>query len=298
LAPLNLAKINSTRQVGTVNIPLLKPRSFEDMLQSQGKENVNELHKNPNQTSTKSVRRNYVNVQIGMYTTLVSAERDMPNILLLNIDLLADIDNESIKIRKRTNGKLNILVFGGSLGSKFFSVSLVNSFIKLDPMVKKNIYIFHQVINSKVKTVKQLYKINNVISEVKSFFPNIQKYYKNTDLIICRAGGSTIAEILHLKIPCVIIPLKNSMDNHQVINSKIITSNKLGWVINENEFNSDTFIKIIEDITIKNLYLDKIKLNLEKYNNKNDRKQKQKSSNEIIIEIFNKRIIKLKKNDY
>ena len=110
LAPLNLAKINSTRQIAAVNIPLLKPRSFEDMLKSQGKENVNELHKNPNQTSTKSVRRNNVNVQIGMYTTLVSAERDMPNILLLNIDLLADIDNESIKIRKNKEKKYSIFV--------------------------------------------------------------------------------------------------------------------------------------------------------------------------------------------
>ena len=110
LAPLNLAKINSTRQIAAVNVPLLKPRSFEDMLQSQGKENINELHKNPNQTSTKSVRRNNVNVQIGMYTTLVSAERDMPNILLLNIDLLADIDNESIKIRKNKEKKYSIFV--------------------------------------------------------------------------------------------------------------------------------------------------------------------------------------------
>jgi len=41
LTPLNLAKINSTRQIAAVNIPLLKPRSFEDMLKSQGKENVN-----------------------------------------------------------------------------------------------------------------------------------------------------------------------------------------------------------------------------------------------------------------
>ena len=110
LVPLNLAKINSTRQIAAVNIPLLKPRSFEDMLKSQGKENVNELHKNPNQTSTKSVRRNNVNVQIGMYTTLVSAERDMANILLLNIDLLADIDNESIKIRKNKEEKYSIFV--------------------------------------------------------------------------------------------------------------------------------------------------------------------------------------------
>ena len=46
LTPLNLAKINSTRQIAAVNIPLAKPRSFEDMLESQGKENIKELHKN------------------------------------------------------------------------------------------------------------------------------------------------------------------------------------------------------------------------------------------------------------
>ena len=200
---------------------------------------------------------------------------------------------KSIKIKKRNDNKLNILVFGGSLGSEFFSISLVKSFINLDKKVKQKLYIFHQVINSEIERVKKLYRINNIMSEVKSFFPNIEKYYKNTDLIICRAGGSTIAEILHLKIPCIIIPLKNSMDNHQEINSKIINENKLGWVIDENDFKNDTLIKIIEDITSKNLHLDKIKLNLEKYKHKNDKKKKYKSPNEIL----SKHIIKLNKND-
>ena len=191
---------------------------------------------------------------------------------------------KSIKIKKRNNNKLNILVFGGSLGSEFFSISLVNSFINLNPKVKKQLNVFHQVINSKIKKVKQLYRINNVMSEVKSFFPNIEKYYKKTDLIICRAGGSTIAEILYLKIPCIIIPLKNSMDNHQAINSKIINDNKLGWVIDEDNFENNTLIKIIEDIITKNLHLDKIKLNLEKFKNENDRKKKYKLPNEILLE--------------
>ena len=110
LAPLNLAKIDSTRQIAAVNIPLLKPRSFEDMLESQGKKNIKELSKNLNQTSTESMKRKNVNVQIGMYKTLVSAEKDMPNILLLNIDLLADIDNGSIKIRKNKEKKYSIFV--------------------------------------------------------------------------------------------------------------------------------------------------------------------------------------------
>mgnify|MGYP003315073451 CR=1 FL=1 len=55
MTPLNLAKINSTRQITAVTVPLAKPRSFEDMLESRGKKNVKELLKNPNQTFEKLV---------------------------------------------------------------------------------------------------------------------------------------------------------------------------------------------------------------------------------------------------
>ena len=110
LTPLNLAKINSSRKIAAVTVPLTKPRLFEDMLESQGKEKIKELLKNSHQTSNESIERNNVNVQIGMYKTLVSAEKDMPNILLLNIDLLADIDNGSIKIRKNKEKKYSIFV--------------------------------------------------------------------------------------------------------------------------------------------------------------------------------------------
>ena len=72
------------------------------------------------------------------------------------------------------------------------------------------------------------------------------------------------------------------MDNHQAINSKIINDNKLGWVIDEDNFENNTLIKIIEDIITKNLHLDKIKVNLEKFKNENDRKKENKSPNEIL----------------
>ena len=78
------------------------------------------------------------------------------------------------------------------------------------------------------------------------------------------------------------------MDNHQAINCKIINDNKLGWVIDEENFENNTLIKIIEDIITKNLHLDKIKLNLEKYKNKNDRKKKYESSNEIFSKHISK----------
>ena len=76
------------------------------------------------------------------------------------------------------------------------------------------------------------------------------------------------------------------MDNHQKINSKIINDNKLGWVIDEDNFENYTLIKIIEDIITKNLHLDKIKVNLEKFKNENDRKKKYKSPNEILMKYI------------
>ena len=66
--------------------------------QRKGKENF--PRKVDNKISTDSMEINSVNVQIGMYTNFISAEKDMPNILLLNIELLTGIENSSIKIRK------------------------------------------------------------------------------------------------------------------------------------------------------------------------------------------------------
>ena len=82
-----MAKTSSIEHIVAVTIPLSKPTSFEAMLEHQRNKNKNDPYKKPNKISIESVRKNDVKVQIGMYKTLLSAERDMPNILLLNIDL-------------------------------------------------------------------------------------------------------------------------------------------------------------------------------------------------------------------
>ncbi len=110
LTPLNLEKNNLGKKTVSVTIPLSKPRSFEDMLGSKKKDNTKTRDKKQNEISTESVRIDNFKVQIGMYKTIVSAEKDMPNILLLNIDLLADIDNGFIKIEKNKEKKYSIFV--------------------------------------------------------------------------------------------------------------------------------------------------------------------------------------------
>ncbi len=110
LAPLNLAKNNLNSRIVSVIIPLSKPKSLELMLESGGKEEKNYSKKRSNKISIDSMEIDNVDVQIGMYSDVFSAEKDMPNILLLNIDLLAEIDNGSIKIRQNKEKKYSIFV--------------------------------------------------------------------------------------------------------------------------------------------------------------------------------------------
>ncbi len=109
LVPLNLTKNTLSEQIVAVNVPLLKPKSFEALLEKKRK-SLSGPNNKPNKISIENVGENIVNIQIGMYKTLVLAEKDMPNVLLLNIDLLADIDNGAIKISKNKEKKYSIFV--------------------------------------------------------------------------------------------------------------------------------------------------------------------------------------------
>ena len=108
LPEINLVKNSSRTLSVAVTIPLSKPKSLEAMLEAKRKGTENYSQKRANKILTDTMETNSVNVQIGMYTNFISAEKDMPNILLLNIDLLTGIDNESIKIKKNREKKYSI----------------------------------------------------------------------------------------------------------------------------------------------------------------------------------------------
>ena len=112
LTPLNMETNSRGTRTFSVTIPLSKPKSLEVMLETKRKEDTDYTKKRINQISIDRVEKNNFYVEIGMYANAMSAEKDMPNILLLNIDLLTSIENSSIKIRKNKEKKYSIFVNG------------------------------------------------------------------------------------------------------------------------------------------------------------------------------------------
>lgn len=151
-------------------------------------------------------------------------------------------------------GVLNLLVLGGSQGSKLLSYKLCKCLVKLPEDLKKRINIFHQARIEDLSIVRQTYKNNNIKSQVKYFFNDINMKIKKAGLVISRAGASTIYENAIAGKPAIYFPINNSIGNHQYKNALVFKNNKAAWIFGENDIDNGFFLKsLIDIINDKNL---------------------------------------------
>ena len=147
-----------------------------------------------------------------------------------------------------SNKPFTILIYGGSLGSSYFSNQLTAIICALPKKIKKDIKIIQQVRIEDLETVRNNYKINKIEAEISSFFQNISKKFQLAHLIITRSGGSTVAEIIASCKPVIFVPLPNALDNHQFKNAKFFEINNCGWVFDQINNSKSDFLKLIKEI--------------------------------------------------
>lgn len=177
-----------------------------------------------------------------------------------------------------------ILIFGGSLGSTFFSQYLTSIISSLPQEIKKKIRIIQQVRKENLESVRNTYRINKIDSEISSFFEDISEKFKISHLIITRSGGSCVAEILASNRPVIFIPLPSSLDNHQYENAKFININKGGWIINETSKNKDDLNNLIRDLIQNPENLVKASNQIKKLSNRLDKLRDNKTPAEFLSE--------------
>ena len=187
---------------------------------------------------------------------------------------------EKNDLKKDNNFDFTLLVIGGSQGAEIFSKTLPKSLNKLFSLNKK-IRIFHQSGNKEQETkIDFSYKKNSNVT-IFNFEPNIEKYMMLSDLVITRAGSSTLSELAFLQIPFIAIPFKNSLDNHQFYNAEYFFRMSACWLIDQQELNSEKLFDLVKDLII----------NKEKLLEKKSKLKELTKTN--VNEIFGKEINKL-----
>lgn len=144
---------------------------------------------------------------------------------------------------KDLEGKLNVLVFGGSLGAKQIN-DVIFSLIKEPPFAE--LAIHHQTGSDKIEIKTSVEYVND------RYIDHMQQEYEWCDVIISRAGASTISELAIIKKPVLLFPYPLATDNHQYHNAKIFQeSSDFSVVVLDPKVTHDEGLIKVKDFLVK-----------------------------------------------
>jgi len=160
----------------------------------------------------------------------------------------SDLENkkteESYKYFQLDHNKHTLFIFGGSQGSLFINKIIIQYLPRL--LEGTNVQILWA---TGEKWFEWIERETGKLSQV-HIYPYIKEMgcaYSACDLLICRAGATTIAEITRLGIPTIFIPLSTSAADHQVYNARMLAEAGAAEMILENEVDNK-LIRIVKDL--------------------------------------------------
>jgi UDP-N-acetylglucosamine--N-acetylmuramyl-(pentapeptide) pyrophosphoryl-undecaprenol N-acetylglucosamine transferase len=118
----------------------------------------------------------------------------------------------------RTGKPFTVLIVGGSQGAHSINMAVMDAMSCIAD--KQGIRFIHQTGSRDAAVVEDAYRKTSVSGRVQAFFMDMASQFRQADLVICRAGATTVAEITAMGKAAVYIPFPHAADNHQVLNAR------------------------------------------------------------------------------
>lgn len=148
-------------------------------------------------------------------------------------------------------GKLNLLVFGGSLGAKVLNETVPAAIAKF-PLEERPI-VTHQCGKNAVEDVKALYAKYGVEAQVISFIDDMASAYNKADVVVCRAGATTVSELTAGGIPAILVPFVVSTTQHQLGNARYMQDEGAGILLEQKDLTPDSLYEKLRSLTREDL---------------------------------------------
>ena len=132
---------------------------------------------------------------------------------------IAVIPSPTLRYAQRS-GRLNVLVVGGSLGAQALNEVLPKAFAQMPEAERPE--IVHQSGERHLAELKSRYATSGVEATCVAFVTDMAAAYARADLVICRAGALTIAELAAAGVPSVLVPFPHAVDDHQTSNARFL----------------------------------------------------------------------------
>jgi UDP-N-acetylglucosamine--N-acetylmuramyl-(pentapeptide) pyrophosphoryl-undecaprenol N-acetylglucosamine transferase len=154
-----------------------------------------------------------------------------------------------IAAKQREAGRFTVLIFGGSQGARAINEAMIAALPQLEPL-RSQLWITHQTGEADFDRVKQAYVASGweKQADVRRYIDNMVVSFANADLVICRAGATTTAELIAAGKASIMIPFPLAADDHQRKNAEALVMKGAAKMILQQDLTSGRLAKAIEDL--------------------------------------------------
>ncbi len=131
---------------------------------------------------------------------------------------------------------MSLVVIGGSQGARILSDVVPEAIANLPEDFRRHLRVDHQAREEDVERVTQAYAEAGVKAEVKSFFNDVPRRFSEAQLIIARAGASTVADLTVIGRPAILVPYAAATGDHQTANAHALVEAGAAILIPESKF--------------------------------------------------------------
>lgn len=144
------------------------------------------------------------------------------------------------------SGPLKLLVVGGSLGAQVLNEVLPEALARLSPEARPQ--VLHQSGAAHLDALRARYAEAAVSANSVAFIDDMAAAYAEADLVICRAGAMTVAELAAVGAASILVPYPHAVDDHQTANARYLSEGGAALQVAQSEFNADWLSRMLEKL--------------------------------------------------
>jgi len=153
---------------------------------------------------------------------------------------IAALAAPEVRWRDRT-GPIRLLVVGGSLGAQVLNESVPQALAVLGAGVR----VVHQSGEKHLEALQASYRRAGVEGELVAFIKDMAARYAEADLVICRAGAVTVAELSAAGVASILVPFPHAVDDHQTANARFLADQGAAVLLPQKELTAQGLASLI-----------------------------------------------------
>jgi len=153
---------------------------------------------------------------------------------------------QSPKLKKKNDGKIKLLILGGSQGARELNHRILDVFRAMSDPEKAQIAVNHITGYRDFDAISKAYQNLDIEYQIWPFYDKMEDLYRDTDVALTRAGANTLFELAYFGIPAVVVPYRHAL-SHQMANAKYLESWEAVRVVEETG-NADELEKVLREL--------------------------------------------------